>query len=106
MSSKHLKTDFVFALPSAEIAVMGPESACSIIFAKEIREADDPAALRQQKIEEYKEKFSNPYNPAAKGYIDAIIHPDETRHKLIQSFEMARKKKPVYKAHKHGCMPL
>ncbi len=106
MSSKHLKTDFAYALPSAEIAVMGPESACSIIFAKEIKEADDPEAVRQQKIEEYKEKFSNPYNPASKGYIDAILHPDETRQKLIQSFELAREKKPVLKQHKHGCIPL
>ncbi|MCG8336374.1 MAG: acyl-CoA carboxylase subunit beta [Proteobacteria bacterium] len=106
MSSKHLKTDFVYALPTAEVAVMGPESACSIIFAKEIREADDPEAVRQQKIEEYKEKFSNPYNPASKGYIDAILHPDETRQKLIQSFELAREKKPVLKKHKHGCIPL
>jgi acetyl-CoA carboxylase carboxyltransferase component len=106
MSSKHLKTDFVFALPSAEIAVMGPESACSIIFAKEIREADDPEAVRQQKIAEYKEKFSNPYNPASKGYIDAIIHPDETRQKLIQSFELAADKKPTIKKHKHGSIPL
>ncbi|MBU2513249.1 acyl-CoA carboxylase subunit beta [bacterium] len=106
MSSKHLKTDFVYALPSAEIAVMGPESACNIIFAKEIRDAENPEALRQQKINEYREKFSNPYNPASKGYIDAIIHPDETRQKLIQSFEIARKKKPVFKKHKHGCIPL
>ncbi len=106
MSSKHLKTDFVYALPSAEIAVMGPESACNIIFAKEIRDAENPEALRQQKIKEYKDKFSNPYNPASKGYIDAIIHPDDTRQKLIQSFEIARKKKPTFKKHKHGCIPL
>jgi acetyl-CoA carboxylase carboxyltransferase component len=106
MSSKHLKTDFVYALPSAEIAVMGPESACSIIFAKEIKEAVNPEAVRQQKIEEYKEKFSNPYNSASKGYIDAIIHPDETRQRLIHSFELARTKKPMLKLHKHGCIPL
>ncbi len=106
MSSKHLKTDFVFALPTAEIAVMGPESACSVIFAKEIREAKDPDALRQQKIEEYKEKFSNPYNPASKGYIDDIIHPGDTRRKLINAFEIAKNKKPVHKEHKHGCIPL
>jgi methylmalonyl-CoA decarboxylase subunit alpha len=106
MSSKHLKTDFVFALPTAEIAVMGPESACNIIFAKEIRDAENPELMRQQKIEEYKEKFSNPYSPASKGYIDAIIHPDETRTKLIQAFELAKKKQPAYKSHKHGCIPL
>lgn len=106
MSSKHLKTDFVYALPSAEVAVMGPESACSVIFAKEISEADDPEAVRQQKIAEYKEKFSNPYNPASKGYIDAIIHPDETRQKLIHSFQLAKAKKPVFKSHKHGCIPM
>ena len=106
MSSKHLKTDFVYALPTAEIAVMGPESACSIIFAKEIAEANDPETLRAQKIREYTEKFSNPYNPASKGYIDAIIHPGETRSKLIQSFELAKAKKPILKEHKHGCIPL
>ena len=106
MSSKHLKTDFVFALPSAEVAVMGPESACNIIFAREIENAEDPEAMRAQKIKEYREKFSNPYNPASKGYIDAIVHPDELRQKLIQSYELTRNKKPMFKAHKHGCIPL
>jgi acetyl-CoA carboxylase carboxyltransferase component len=106
MSSKHLKTDFVFALPTAEVAVMGPESACNIIFAKEIKAAEDPEKVRVQKIEEYKEKFSNPYTPASKGYVDAIIHPEETRSKLIQAFEIASTKTPMQKSHKHGCIPL
>lgn len=106
MSSKHLRTDLVFALPSAEIAVMGAEPACNVIFAKEIAAAENPEAVRNQRIKEYEEKFSNPYRAAAKGYVDEIIHPDMLRDKLIQSFDLLSTKKPTYKQHKHGCIPL
>lgn len=106
MSSKHLRTDFVYALPTAEVAVMGPEGACNIIFAKEISTAEDPEKTRQEKIAEYKEKFSNPYKPASKGYIDSVIHPEETREKLIQAFDIASTKEKSKKKHKHGCIPL
>lgn len=106
MASKHLHTDFVFAWPTAEVAVMGPEGACNIVFAKEIAEAKDPDAMRKEKVQEYKDKFSNPYHPASKGYIDAVINPDETRAKLIAAFDIARSKTLVHKDHKHGCIPL
>ncbi|MBP7219704.1 MAG: acyl-CoA carboxylase subunit beta, partial [Paludibacteraceae bacterium] len=80
MNSRHLGADFVFALPSAEIAVMGPEGAANIIFAKEIKEAADPDAMRAAKVQEYVDKFANPFVAAAKGYIDAVIEPNETRN--------------------------
>ncbi|PID30657.1 MAG: methylmalonyl-CoA carboxyltransferase [Candidatus Cloacimonadota bacterium] len=106
MSSKHLRTDFVFAWPTAEVAVMGPEGACNIIFAKEIMESKDPEKTRAEKVAEYKEKFSNPYNPASKGYIDAVIHPDDTRYRIANALNIAKDKKPYIKKHKHGCIPL
>ncbi len=106
MSSKHLRTDFVYAWPSAEVAVMGPEGACNVIFAKEIMASDNPEATREEKVREYKEKFSNPYNPASKGYINDVIVPNDTREKLIMAFELARNKKVETKKKKHGCIPL
>jgi len=106
MASKHLRTDFVYAWPTAEIAVMGPEGACNIIFAKEISEASDPDKVRQAKINEYKEKYSNPYNAASKAYVDAVITPEETREKIITSFEIAKTKQIVKKQHKHDSIPL
>ncbi len=106
MASKHLRTDFVYAWPTAEIAVMGPEGACNIIFAKEIAEAKDPDEVRKAKIEEYKEKYSNPYNAASKAYVDAVITPEETRDKIITSFELAKNKEKHKKLHKHDSIPL
>ncbi|MBN2790414.1 MAG: acyl-CoA carboxylase subunit beta [Candidatus Delongbacteria bacterium] len=106
MASKHLRTDFVYAWPTAEIAVMGAEGACNVVFAKEIAEAKNPEAVRQQKIKEYKDKYSNPYNAASKAYIDAIINPEDTRKQIITSFELAQNKEYVKKKHKHGSIPL
>ncbi|MBU4486190.1 MAG: acyl-CoA carboxylase subunit beta [Candidatus Delongbacteria bacterium] len=106
MASKHLRTDFVYAWPTAEIAVMGPEGACNIIFSKEISESADPDALRKSKINEYKEKYSNPYNAASKAYVDAIITPEETRDKIITSFELGKNKDIPKKQHKHDSIPL
>jgi methylmalonyl-CoA decarboxylase subunit alpha len=106
MASKHLRTDFVYAWPTAEIAVMGAEGACNIIFAKEIAEAKDPEELKKIKVEEYKEKYSNPYNAASKAYVDAVITPDETREKIISSFELAKTKEKPKKLHKHDSIPL
>lgn len=88
MNSKHLGADMVFAWPSAEIAVMGPEGAANIIFRKEIAASDDGVACRQQKIEEYRNKFSNPYIAAARGYVDDVIDPSTTRARLINALEM------------------
>lgn len=106
MASKHLRTDFVYAWPTAEIAVMGAEGACNVVFAKEIAEAKNPEAVRQQKIKEYKDKYSNPYNAASKAYIDAIINPEDTRKQIITSFELAQNKEFTKKKHKHGSIPL
>ncbi len=106
MNSRHLRADFVFAWPGAEIAVMGPEGAANIIFRKEIMEAADPEAMRQAKILEYKEKFANPYVAAAKGYIDAVIEPEETRKSLIHALEVAQNKTVYRPTKKHGIPPF
>ncbi|NOY36510.1 MAG: acyl-CoA carboxylase subunit beta [Chlorobi bacterium] len=106
MSSRHLRADFVFAWPSAEIAVMGPEGAANIIFRKEIKEADDPEKVRQQKVKEYKTKFANPYVAAAKGYIDSVIEPSETRKLLLHAIDVSDKKSISGPSKKHGIPPF
>jgi acetyl-CoA carboxylase carboxyltransferase component len=106
MNSKHLGADAVFAWPSAEIAVMGPEGAANIIFRKEIAAAEDAVATREQKIAEYREKFSNPYIAAARGYVDDVIDPATTRGRLINSLEMLSGKRENRPAKKHGNIPL
>ena len=106
MCSRHLNADFVYAWPTAEIAVMGPAGAANIIFRKDIKEAEDPATMRAQKIEEYKEKFANPYVAAGYGYVDAVINPDETRQYLIQALEIAKGKKVEVIKKKHGVPPF
>jgi len=106
MGSKHLGGDISLAWPQAEIAVMGPEGAANVIFAKDIKQADDPAAMRAQKIEEYTEKFSTPYIAAELGYIDDVIDPAETRIRLISAFDMLASKREQSPAKKHGNMPL
>ncbi|HOD87951.1 MAG TPA: carboxyl transferase domain-containing protein [Bacteroidales bacterium] len=106
MSSRHLKADFVYAWPTAEIAVMGPQGAANIIFRKEIAEAADPNEMRKQKVEEYKERFANPYVAASKGYVDEIIVPDETREKIIQALKLSETKAKVKTDKKHGVPPF
>jgi len=106
MNSRHLRADFVFAWPTAEIAVMGPEGAANIIFRKEIMEAEDPDAMRKQKVEEYKQKFANPYVAAAKGYIDSVIEPVDTRKFLIHSLEVSLNKEVKRPNKKHGIPPF
>jgi acetyl-CoA carboxylase carboxyltransferase component len=106
MNSRHLRADFVFAWPSAEIAVMGPEGAANIVFRKEIMEADDPEAMRLQKIEEYKEKFANPYVAAAKGYIDEVIEPEETRSRILHALKISKNKNVTMPRKKHGIPPF
>ncbi|NLA85520.1 MAG: methylmalonyl-CoA carboxyltransferase, partial [Clostridiales bacterium] len=106
MSSKHLGTDLVFAWPTAEIAVMGPEGAANIIFRKEIQNADDPISKRQEKIQEYREQFANPYRAAARGYIDDVIEPEATRPYLISALEMLQSKRENRPPKKHGNIPL
>jgi len=106
MCSHHLRADFVFSWPSAEIAVMGPEGAANIIFRKEIMEAKDPNKLREEKIAEYKEKFANPYVAAAYGYIDAVIEPNETRHFLTHALSISENKSAETPKKKHGIPPF
>ena len=106
MNSRHLHADFVFAWPGAEIAVMGPEGAANIIFRKEILEAEDPEKMRQEKIVEYREKFSNPYVAAAKGFIDSVLDPEETRKVLIHAIEVSVNKDEAVPYKKHGVPPF
>lgn len=106
MSSRHLRADFVFAWPSAEIAVMGPEGAANIIFRKEIMSAPDPEQMRKQKVEEYKMKFANPYVAASRGYVDAVIEPSETRKFLLHGIEISEFKDVPMPAKKHGIPPF
>ncbi|MEH7236984.1 acyl-CoA carboxylase subunit beta [Bacillus sp. JJ1562] len=106
LNSKSIGADLVFAWPNAEIAVMGPQGAANIIFAREINESDDPEITRAQKIEEYREKFANPYVAASQGMVDDVIDPRETRIKIIQALEMLRNKKESRPNKKHGNIPL
>lgn len=106
LNSKSIGADLVFAWPNAEVAVMGPQGAANIIFAREISNSDDPEAIRAQKIEEYREKFANPYVAASRGMIDDVIDPRETRIKLIQALDMLRNKKETRPKKKHGNIPL
>jgi acetyl-CoA carboxylase carboxyltransferase component len=106
MCSRHLGADFVFAWPSAEIAVMGPEGAANIIFRKEITEAADPNEMRRQKVAEYTEMFANPYRAAAEGHIDAVITPSETREYVIHAMEISISKVDARPAKKHGVPPF
>jgi propionyl-CoA carboxylase beta chain len=106
LNSKSIGADLVFAWPNAEIAVMGPQGAANIIFAKEIENSPDPEATRAQKIEEYREKFANPYVAASRGMVDDVIDPRETRIKLIQALEMLRTKVETRPKKKHGNIPL
>ena len=106
MGSRHLRADFVFAWPGAEIAVMGPEGAANIIFRKEIASADDPDKMRQEKVEEYKTKFANPYVAASMGYVDSVIDPEETRKLLIHSISVSGNKSVFLPGKKHGIPPF
>ena len=106
MNSKHIRSDISFAWPSAEIAVMGAEGAVNIIHRKEIAGADDAVAKRAELIADYSERFSNPYIAAERGYVDAVIEPQDTRRKLIQSLEMLRSKRETIPQRKHGNIPL
>ena len=106
MNSRHVRADFVFAWPTAEIAVMGPEGAANIVFKKEIADAVDPEAMRQSKIQEYKEKFANPYVAASRGYVDEVIEPAETRSRLLHALEVSRDKVAYRPEKKHGIPPF
>ncbi|MFQ5604900.1 MAG: acyl-CoA carboxylase subunit beta [bacterium] len=106
MSSKHIRGDVNYAWPSAEIAVMGPKGAVEIIFKKEIENAGDRGKVTEHKVNEYREKFANPYIAAERGYVDEIIEPQETRPKLIRSLELLENKVDSNPRKKHGNIPL
>jgi propionyl-CoA carboxylase beta chain len=106
MASKHIRTDVNYAWPTAEIAVMGPEGAVDIVYKRELERAADREEMRQRKIEEFRERFANPYVAAERGFVDAVIQPHETRKKLIQALEMLETKRDKNPAKKHGNIPL
>jgi propionyl-CoA carboxylase beta subunit len=106
MNSKHIRGDFNFAWPSAEIAVMGPKGAVEIIFKKEISAAENPEAEVEKKLAEYIEKFANPYKAAERGYLDDIILPRETKIRLVNAFELLKNKVDKNPKKKHGNIPL
>ncbi len=106
MSSKHIRGDFNFAWPTAEIAVMGAEGAVNIIFKDAIAGADDSEAERRRLVEAYESEFSNPYVAAARGYIDEVILPRETRPRLIRALEVLADKQDTNPRKKHGNIPL
>ncbi|MCL6515783.1 acyl-CoA carboxylase subunit beta [Alicyclobacillus sp.] len=106
MNSKAIGADLVYAWPSAEIAVMGPEGAANIIYAKEIAQSPDPEATRRRRIEEYRERFANPYVAAGAGMVDDVIDPRETRIKLYEALALLVGKRESRPAKKHGNIPL
>jgi len=108
MASKHIRTDANFAWPSAEIAVMGPESAVNIVYKRELEKAPEAEreTLRQEKIAEFRDRFANPFVAAERGYIDAVIEPAETRSKIITALRSLEGKKDANPKKKHGNIPL
>jgi propionyl-CoA carboxylase beta chain len=106
MSSKHIRTDFNYAWPTAEIAVMGPEGAVKVLYKREIEAAPDPAQARAEKVEEFREKFANPYVAASRGFVDEVIRPRETRRKLITALNNLDNKRDKNPPKKHGNIPL
>jgi propionyl-CoA carboxylase beta chain len=106
MSSKHVRADFNFAWPTAEVAVMGPDGAVNIIFRHELAESDDPEARRAELIADYRERFANPYSAAERGYVDDVIQPRRTRPVLIDALQTAITKREPTPKRKHGNIPL
>jgi propionyl-CoA carboxylase beta chain len=106
MSSKHIRGDVNLAYPTAEIAVMGPDAAVNILYRREMETATDPAALKVEKIREYRDKLANPYAAAERGYVDEVIEPRDTRRKLIQALEVLHTKRDHNPPKKHGNLPL
>ena len=106
MNSKHIGADMNYAWPTAEIAVMGAKGAAEIIFKREIQNAQEPAAKLLEKVDEFTEKFANPFGAAARGFVDEVIRPEETRIKLIRAFSMLENKVDKLPRKKHGNIPL
>ncbi|HMK29285.1 MAG TPA: acyl-CoA carboxylase subunit beta [Terriglobales bacterium] len=106
MASKHIRADVNYAWPTAEIAVMGPEGAVDIVYKRELDRAQDREPMRQSKIEEFRDRFANPYVAAERGFVDAVIQPRETRKKVIQALEMLQNKRDKNPGKKHANIPL
>jgi propionyl-CoA carboxylase beta chain len=106
MSSKHIRTDFNYAWPTAELAVMGPEGAVNILYKRELEAAADPVAARAERVAEFRDKFANPYIAAARGFLDEVIRPRETRRKLIMALKNLENKRDKNPPKKHGNIPL
>jgi propionyl-CoA carboxylase beta chain len=106
MGSKHLRTDINFAYPTAEIAVMGPEGAVNIVYRRELAAAADGENVRKQKIEEFRERFANPFIAAERGFVDDVIEPRETRPRVIRALQMLENKVDTMPRKKHGNIPL
>jgi len=106
MASKHIRTDFNFAYPTAEIAVMGPEGAVNVLYRRELQTAEDPVARRAELVSEFREKLANPFVAASRGFIDEVIHPRKTRTKLIAALAMCENKRDKNPPKKHGNIPL
>ena len=106
MGSKHIRTDFNFAFPTAEIAVMGPEGAVNILYRRELQGAEQPEALRREKVEEFRDKFANPYVAAERGFVDEVIEPHQTRRKIVGALRILKTKRDTSPPKKHGNIPL
>jgi propionyl-CoA carboxylase beta chain len=106
MASKHIRTDVNYAWPTAEIAVMGPEGAVDIVYKRELDAAANREQVRREKVDEFRDRFANPYVVADRGYVDAVIQPRETRKKLIQALAMLETKRDKNPPKKHGNIPL
>jgi propionyl-CoA carboxylase beta chain len=106
MSSKHLRGDMNFAWPQAEIAVMGPDGAVNVIYREQIQKAENKSEAKKKLVKEYQDKFANPYVAAARGYIDDVIDPRETRPMLIKALDMLQNKRDTNPPKKHGNIPL
>ena len=106
MASKHIRTDVNLAYPTAEIAVMGPEGAVNIVYRRDLQKAADAEKLRREKVEEFRERFANPYIAAERGWVDAVIQPRDTRPKLISALRMLDTKRDINPPKKHGNIPL
>jgi acetyl-CoA carboxylase carboxyltransferase component len=106
MSPRSTRGDLVFAWPSAELAVMGPDGAVNIIYRRELAASPDAAARKAELVQHYKDEFANPYIAAAHGHIDDLIEPSETRPRLINALEMLRNKRDTNPPKKHGNIPL
>ena len=106
MNSKHIRADYNFAWPTAEIAVMGPDGAVNIIHRRELQDAADPVAVKDALVENYRQTFANPYRAAEMGFVDVVLRPEDTRAALCRAFASLENKRDENPPKKHGNIPL